>query len=268
MITSTDNQTVKDARALLEPKGRREQGRFLVEGVRLIEEAMRAGMRPAFLFHLMDARENPRAANLITTAREAGSSVLELAPKVFSTLADTVTSQGIIAMLPIPRVTPPARPTFNLVLDQVRDPGNVGTILRGAEAAGADRVVLTPGCADPWSPKVVRSGMGAHFRLPLVVAKTWDTVDEALRGLPVWLSDARGAQPYDEVDWTPPFALVIGGEAAGYTPQAWREPAGRVTIPMAGPVESLNAAMAATVFMFEAARQRRKSQSNCGQIVR
>lgn len=268
MITSADNQTVKEARALLEPKGRREQGRFLVEGVRLIEEALRAGMRPAFLFHLPAARENARAAALLAAAGAAGASVLELAPKAFNSLTETVASQGVIAALPIPRVTPPALPSFNLVLDQVRDPGNVGTILRGAEAAGAERVILTPGCADPWSPKVVRSGMGAHFRLPLLVAKTWDAVDAALRGLPVWLSDARGARPYDEVDWTAPFALVIGGEATGYTPEAWRAPAGRVMIPMAQPVESLNAAMAATVFMFEAARQRRKASGNSGQIVR
>jgi TrmH family RNA methyltransferase len=99
--------------------------------------------------------------------------------------------------------------------------------------------------------------MGAHFRLPLVVARTWDAVEAALTGLPVWLSDARGARPYDEVDWTGPFALVIGGEASGHTPDAWRHPAGRVMIPMAAPVESLNAAMAASVLIFEVARQRR-----------
>ena len=268
MITSTDNQTVKEARALLEPKGRREQGRFLVEGVRLIEEALKAGMPPAFLFHLPEARGNARAAALLQTAAGAGLRVVELAPKVYQSLADTVTSQGVIAALPIPRVPPPPCPTFNLVLDQLRDPGNMGAILRGAEAAGVDRVLLTPGCVDPWSPKVVRSGMGAHFRLPIVVVQTWEAVDEALRGISVWLSDARGAQSYDEVDWTRPFALVIGGEAAGYTPQAWREPSGRVSIPIADPVQSLNAAMAATVLMFEAARQRRVSHTKRGQIVR
>jgi TrmH family RNA methyltransferase len=258
MITSTDNQTVKEARALLEPKGRREQGRFLVEGVRLIEEALKAGMPPAFLFHLPEASDNERSAALLQTAAAAGSRVVELAPKVYQALADTVSSQGVIAAMPIPRVTPRPSPAFNLVLDQLRDPGNMGTILRGAEAAGADRVLLTPGCVDPWGPKVVRSGMGAHFRLPLLIARDWTTVDDALQGLPVWLTAARGAQAYDEVDWTGRFALVIGGEAAGYTPAAWREPAGRITIPMAEPVESLNAAMAAGVVMFEVARQRRQ----------
>lgn len=261
MITSTDNQIVKEARALLEPKGRREQGRFLVEGVRLIEEALKAGMPPAFLFHLPEAQDNARAAALLQAAAEAGSRVVELGPKVYQTLTDTVSSQGVIGALAVPSVTPRPHPTFILVLDQLRDPGNLGTILRGAEAAGADRVILTPGCVDPWSPKVIRSGMGAHFRLPLAVAGGWDVLEEWLGGLPVWLTDARGSRPYDEVDWTIPFALVVGGEAAGYTPQAWREPAGRVTIPMVRPVESLNAAMAATVFMFEAARQRRRRAS-------
>jgi RNA methyltransferase, TrmH family len=260
MITSADNQTVKEARALLEPKGRREQGRFLVEGVRLIEEAMRAGTRPALLFCLEQGRENARTAALLDAAAQAGAQTIEVAPKVFNTLTDTVASQGVVAIAPIPRVTPPPHPSFNLVLDQLRDPGNLGTILRGAEAASVDRVILTPGCADPWSPKVVRSGMGAHFRLPLVVTKSWDAVGAALTGLPVWLSDARGARPYDEVDWTGPFALVIGGEASGYTPGAWQEPAGRVMIPMASPVESLNAAMAATVLMFEVARQQRRKK--------
>jgi TrmH family RNA methyltransferase len=258
MITSTDNQTVKEARALQEPKGRREQGRFLVEGVRLIEEAIRAGTHPALVFFLIQARENPRVATLLESAAARGASIVEVAPKVLSTLTDTVTSQGLIAVVPIPRVSPPPHPSFNLVLDQVRDPGNVGTILRGAEAAGADQVILTPGSVDPWSPKVVRSAMGAHFRLPVHAARTWEAVGEALKGAPVWLTDVRGATAYDEVDWTGPFALVVGGEAAGLTPEAWRQPAGRVAIPMAHAVESLNAAMAATICMFEAARQRRR----------
>ena len=181
MITSTDNQTVKDARALLEPKGRREQGRFLVEGVRLVEEAMRAGVNPVFVFCLPGARERERAAALLAAAESAAARVLELAPRVFETLTDTVSSQGIIAVASIPRVTSPPHPSFNLVLDQLRDPGNMGTILRAAEAAGAERVVLTPGCVDPWSPKVVRSAMGAHFRLP-AVPSGWAEINAVCHG--------------------------------------------------------------------------------------
>jgi RNA methyltransferase, TrmH family len=259
MITSPDNPTVKQARSLLEPKGRREQGRFLVEGVRLIEEAIRAGMPPALLFFLNQARQHPRSAGLLAESERQGSSLLELSPKVFGTLTDTVTSQGVIAVIPIPRVPSPPIVSFVLVLDQVRDPGNLGTILRSAEAAGAQQVVLAPGCVDPWNPKVVRSGMGAHFRLPLLAATRWTDVSHALEGLPVWLAEAREAKPYDTMDWTQPCALAIGGEAAGFSEEALQLGAGRVMIPMAGAAESLNAAMAATVLMFEVARQRRRA---------
>lgn len=260
MITSQDNQTVKAARALLEPKGRREQGRGLVEGVRLIEEAMRAGIAPALVFFVAPARGQARAAELLAAAEQRGGRAVELGPKVFETLTDTVTSQGVIAIIPIPRVPPPPVLSFALLLDQVRDPGNLGTILRSAEAAGVQQVVLGPGCVDPWNPKVVRSGMGAHFRLPLLAAGTWAAVEQALYGLPLWLADAHGAQPYDRVDWTQSCALGIGGEAAGFGLEAQRLAYGKVLIPMAGPVESLNAAMAATVLMFEVSRQRRQKE--------
>lgn len=257
MITSPDNQTVKQARALQEPKGRREQGRCLVEGVRLIEEAMRAGAPPALLFFLGPAREQARSANLLAEAERQGAALLELSPKVFGTLADTVTSQGLIAVAPIPRVTPPAIISFALVLDRLRDPGNLGTILRSAEAGGVEQVILGPGCVDPWNPKVVRSGMGAHFRLPLIVAHQWPDVVAAVGRLPLWLAEAHDARPYDALDWTQPCALAVGGEAAGFSPEAHRLAAGRVMIPMVEPVESLNAAVAAGVLMFEVARQRR-----------
>ena len=201
----------------------------------------------------------------------AGAPAEELSPALFGTLSDTVASQGVIAVLPIPRVAQPPAIGFVLVLDQIRDPGNLGTILRGAEAAGVSQVVLTPGCVDPWNPKVVRSGMGAHFRLPLIAAGSWPAVAGLVEGRSVWLADARGATPYDVVDWTGPCALVIGVgdlEDAGLdrlhvVAEAQRLGTGRVMIPMAGPVESLNAAMAATVLVFEAARQRR-----CAAILR
>lgn len=267
MITSTDNVTVKQARALLEPKGRREQGRFLVEGVRLIEEAMRVGTASVLLFFLDQARHHARAAALLTEAERQGATLLEVSPKVFSTLTDTVSSQGIIAALPMPHVSLPPVVSFVLVLDQLRDPGNLGAILRSAEAAGVDQIILAPGCVDLWSPKVVRSGMGAHFRLPVQTAARWADVSAALGGLAVWLAQAHDAKPYDAIDWTAPCALVIGGEAAGFSEEALQLGSGRVMIPMAGPVESLNAAMAATVLMFEIARQRRQA-AVAGEIVR
>lgn len=262
MITSPDNPRLKQARTLLEPKGRRKQGRCLVEGVRLIEEAMRAGHSPALVFFTGQAQQNQRAAELLHAVEKLNVPAQELSPALFKTLSDTVSSQGVIAVLPIPSVTLLRDAGLILVLDQIRDPGNLGTILRAAEAAGVSRVVLTPGCVDPWNPKVVRSGMGAHFRLPLVAPGNWAAVAGSVEGRSVWLADACGATPYDAVDWTGSCALVIGGEAAGLSAEAEQLGTGRVMIPMAGPVESLNAAMAATVLVFEAARQRRHASDS------
>ena len=179
-------------------------------------------------------------------AERQGASLLELSPKVFAKLTDTVTSQGLIAVIPLPRVLLPAAASFVLMLDQLRDPGNLGTILRSAEAAGVNQVIVAPGCVDPWNPKVVRSGMGAHFRLPILAAAGWEDVRRALDGLPLWLAEARDAEPYDALDWGKPCAIGVGGEAAGFSTETHQLATGRVMIPMAGPVESLNAAMAAT----------------------
>ena len=204
-------------------------------------------------------------ASLLEAARAEGAALLEVSPAVFGTLSDTVASQGVIAVASIRRVTLPPRAALILVLDKIRDPGNLGAILRSAEAAAVSLVVLAPGCVDPWNPKVVRSGMGAHFRLPLVPAPSWDAVAQHIGDRPVWLAAAHRALPYDRVDWTAECALIIGSEAAGLSAEAEALGTGHVTIPMAGPVESLNAAMATTVLLFEAARQRRQQDDRSPQ---
>jgi TrmH family RNA methyltransferase len=257
MITSSENPTVKLARSLLERKGRQQQRRFLAEGVRLVEDGMRAGSGPALLFYTAHVREHDRAARVLAAAEKQGARLIELSPAVFDTLADTVTSQNVIGIFAIPQQPPPTVNSLLLVLDQMRDPGNLGAVLRSAEAAGCDAVVLMPGCVDRWGPMVVRGGWGAHFRLPVIEAGGWDEVAGLLAGRPVWLADADAALPYDRVDWTVPSALVVGGETTGLSPEAAAIATGRVAIPMAAPVDSLNAAMAATVLLFEAARQRR-----------
>jgi TrmH family RNA methyltransferase len=143
-----------------------------------------------------------------------------------------------------------------LILDGLRDPGNLGTILRSAEAVDVGYVILAPGSVDLYNPKVVRGAMGAHFRLP-VHALDWPAISGAVAGRDVWLADAAGRVSYDAVDWSRPSVLIVGGESAGATEEAAALSTGRVSIPMAAGAESLNAAMAASVILFEAARQRR-----------
>jgi TrmH family RNA methyltransferase len=168
----------------------------------------------------------------------------------------TKTPQGIVAV--VPRLQLEAKRGLVLILDGLRDPGNLGTILRSAEAAGVGQVILPPGTVDPYNPKVVRGAMGAHFRLP-VTSMDWPAIAGRLAGRQIWLADASAETPYDTVDWGLAAGLIVGGEAAGAGESAMALATGRVGIPMAGGAESLNAAMAATVLLFEAAKQHRTS---------
>jgi TrmH family RNA methyltransferase len=142
-----------------------------------------------------------------------------------------------------------------LILDRVRDPGNLGTILRTALAARGEQVLLTPGTVDPTNPKVVRAAMGAHLHLPVTMLG-WESIAGTTTGCNVWLADVRGDALYTAVDWTGPVALIVGGEAAGAGRQARALAQASVSIPMSADVESLNTAVATAVILFEIARQR------------
>jgi TrmH family RNA methyltransferase len=170
--------------------------------------------------------------------------------------SDTQTPQGILLVLPLPEWDLPANLTFVLVLDQVRDPGNLGTLLRTALAANVDAVVLVPGNVDAFAPKVVRSGMGAHFKLP-IISMDWETIGARLAGLSLFLADSGEGCAHVEAELNMPLALIIGGEAEGAGEQAFNLATQRVHIPMPGQAESLNAAVAGAILMFEVVRQRR-----------
>ncbi|MGE5138890.1 MAG: TrmH family RNA methyltransferase [Rudaea sp.] len=168
MITSLSNEKVKFARGLSAKKNRSTHRQFLVEGVRAIEEAERAGTVPALVFYDPAAVEtDDRAQRLINKLQARTSRIDAVSPAVLSSLAQTETPQGIIGVYSFPDFPLPAAPSLALVIDAVRDPGNLGTMLRTAWAAGVDAALLGPGTADPYNPKVVRAAMGAHFSLPI-----------------------------------------------------------------------------------------------------
>src|SRR5262249_33514926 len=150
----------------------------------------------------------------------------------------------------------PRSPQHVLVLDAISDPGNLGTILRTAAAAGVDLVLLAPGCVDPYNDKALRGGMGAHFRVP-VLAQSWEKIAEICTNLTVFLGESYGNLTYDDADWAHGWALIIGSEAHGASEAASGLAQQRISIPMAAETESLNAASAAAVILFEAARQGR-----------
>jgi TrmH family RNA methyltransferase len=254
MITSVRNERVKYVRSLARRRVRQREGRFVVEGTRLLAEMIGAGLEPALVLFTEAWAATPHAQHLISSLASASEGTWLVSESVLAACASTETPQGVLAVVPFLQHEP--RPGLILVLDQLRDPGNLGTILRSAEAAGVGEVLLAPDTVDLYNPKVVRGAMGAHFHLP-VAALEWQPIAAHVKGRAVWLADASGRVSYDAVDWRVPAALIIGGEAAGAGDQAAGLATGRVRIPMAGTTESLNAAMAATVILFEAARQRR-----------
>ena len=253
MITSSSNPKVKLVRALARRKERYAARQFVAEGVRLIEEAIKASVVPAFVLYTAQIEKDSRARSLLAQVHSLTSDVLEVSDEVLQEIASTETPQGIIAVLPFIELPLPTQAQFVLILDGVRDPGNLGTIFRSARAAGVDAVFLASGSADPYNDKVVRAAMGELFTVPFRVA-SWEQIAEATRAIPrVYLADAHGEIKYSRANWSRPVALIVGGEADGAGDEAKQIAHARVAIPMRGGAESLNAAMATTVLLFEAA---------------
>ncbi len=242
-------------RSLHRRPARHREKRFFVEGVRLTEEMMETGQEPVFVFYTGELAASQRGGALIEATRTCTNEVVEVSDQVMAAMAATRTPQGIIAVLPFPEVAPCECPLI-LVLDRLRDPGNVGTILRSAEAAWVGQVITIKGTVDIFNPKVVRGAMGAHFRLPISYDREWTEVNDELEGRQVLLADPQGSLPYYEVDWAQPAALIVGGEARGAGREAQQLASATVIVPMQGGAESLNVAVATSIILFEAARQR------------
>jgi TrmH family RNA methyltransferase len=255
MITSSHNPKIQQVRALLGRKQAREENRaFVVEGVRLAEEALTAGYRPTLVLYSGELSERGRV--VLQGFSNIGADLEEVSPALLDGLSATETSQGLLAVCPLLELPLPEQLDFVLIADQVRDPGNLGTLLRTAAAAGVQAVLLAPGTTDPFAPKVLRAGMGAHFRIPLR-SLSWEEIVRLCKpALRIYLAEASAGTPCWQLNLCHPLALVVGGEAEGATPEAQRVVDAWVTIPMPGKSESLNAAIAASILMFEIVRQR------------
>ena len=254
-ISSPQNAKIKLVHALSgRTRERREAEAFLAEGVRLVEEALESNW--PFRFVLYSKELNDRGRQLLARLQQRGIEADKVAAKLLASISETETSQGLLAVLADARPQAPRDLAFVLIADAIRDPGNLGTLLRTAEAAGVDAVFLAPGTADAFAPKVVRAGMGAHFRLPIYEV-SWEEVrtQVATYHWNVYLADMRGRSCW-EMDFRPPMALIVGSEAEGAGDQARRLATQAVSIPMQGRTESLNAAVAGSILIFAMARQR------------
>jgi TrmH family RNA methyltransferase len=266
------NAQVQRLRRLTRRRGaRHDEGVVVVEGPMLVLEALLEGAEVAEVY--VDAAALDRAIDqadaagellrLVGATRAAGLEVHTLGPGALEAASSTATPQPALAVV---RWRPRSLDTLEwaladpvLVLDALSDPGNVGTLLRIAEAAGFGAVIVTPGTVDVTNPKVVRAAAGALFRTPVIEDATPSQIAELAYGAGVRLvgTVARGGVAHDAFDWRPPVALVLGSEAHGLSAALDARLDGRVTIPMAGRVESLNAAIAGAVVAFEIARARR-----------
>ena len=261
-----DGRKKKFIKELLEkPRLRRESGLYVVDGPKMCAEIPGELIREIYVSEqFMAAGCGGELGKLLT---EHGCEVIS--DREMKQISDTMTPQGILALVSQKRqgglsdilegIEKGGRRGLLLGLECVQDPGNMGTILRSAEAAGADAVLCDQHCADIYSPKVVRSTMGAIFRLPVLSVKELCTSADRLkdRGYGVLAAHLSGSRDYDREDMCRDVLILIGNESRGLSDELTAHATGRIRIPMMGSTESLNAATASAVILFEAARQRR-----------
>lgn len=259
IIESKQNPRLKELRKALAHPGRNERGLVGIEGPNLLEEALRAELRVKCVF----AGESMQAwVHNLGLAPDL--EVFILPSGSLDSMLTTETPQPLAALVEPPDWTwahalgtgKKSAPLI-LVLAGIQDPGNLGTILRSAEAFGADGVICLPGTVNPWNPKAVRASAGSIFRIPVLNVAEQEALTQLREaGVRLLTTTVQGAQPADLADLAEPIALLIGNEGNGVPPDLAVKADGAVTIPCPGPVESLNAAVAASVLLYEASRQR------------
>ena len=254
MITSRQNQKIKRVKQLTsQAKFRKKGNAYVVEGIRLLEEALQADQLPELILYAPDL--DRRGQTLVKIFQDQQVTCELTAQDVLNTASDTENSQGVVAVFPIDPLPMPNQMELVLIIDEIRDPGNLGTLMRSSLAAGVDLLLLSPGTVDQYSPKVIRSGMGAHFRLP-VISASWEEIRDITSGLPLYLADMNEGESCWETDLTSPLGIILGGEANGPGDISRELAHQSIHIPMNTYSESLNAAAAGAVLLFEIRRQR------------
>ena len=278
MITSTSNNKVKRLVTLgNKAKARREEKVFIVEGVKMFMEAPLKWISEVYVSESFldkrgldkDGKAKSDSADNLLIERLNYRGFEVVSDEVFSKISDTMTPQGILSVLKQPQylldnIIKESLKQDNalfIVLEDLQDPGNLGTILRAGEGAGISGVIMTKQTADIFNPKVIRSTMGSVYRVPFVIV---DDIHESIRllkesNISVYAAHLDESVDYDRADYTKPTAFLIGNEGNGLKRETADLASGYIKIPMLGQVESLNAAVATTVLMYEAARQRRKA---------
>ncbi len=255
-VASARHPAIRYIRALERTSVRREEGAYLAEGVRLVGEALETGQScPLAIYDPTTLGRSAAGSRLQAALSGWAERTLEVDSDTLRRASLTESPSGVVAVLRLPVM--PILAThrgdgFGLVLDSLSDPGNAGTILRTAAAFGVNYVITTPSSVDLFSPKVVRAGMGAHFRLPLYSHIEWADIVAALPNVELVAADSRRGPSVSELQWPAQTGLVIGSEAGGVSEAARSRVQHFVHIPMTRGVESLNAAVSAGILLFAA----------------
>ena len=265
MITSKGNFKVKEIHLLKLAKHRESRREYFIEGVRLVEEALQVPGLFCQVVHSPRLEKTTRGADLLSLARRKvqESEWLYVSDDVMARICDTQSHQGILAVLKMKEGCWEEilkRERMILLLHNLQDPGNLGTIFRVAEAGEAAGVILSRDMIDPYNPKVVRASMGSLFRVPFLQDQEMEDCLGKLssQGYRLWAAAVRGGPSIWEVDFSPPTAVLLGQEGSGLPPDLLEWTDGFFTIPMAPGVDSLNVAMAAGLVIYEASRQKRE----------
>jgi len=266
MITSANNQQLKSVSALLKKsKERREKKSFVVEGPRMVVEAPAESLKAVYVAESYES--NPENQMVLTELRskcESVGAVFEtVADSVFKSVSDTQTPQGIMAVVGMPEYTLDqlldGEKTQLLILESIQDPGNLGTMVRTGEGAGITGVIMNKTTVDLFNPKTIRSTMGSIYRVPFYVTEDLSETMQLLKkkGVSLYAAHLKGEHYYTDEDYTKSCGFLIGNEGNGLSDEIANQADTYIKIPMEGQVESLNAAISATLLMYEANRQRR-----------
>ncbi|MCX7745652.1 MAG: 23S rRNA (guanosine(2251)-2'-O)-methyltransferase RlmB [Clostridia bacterium] len=261
VINSSQNTLIKEVKSLKDKKNRDEKKEYFIEGIRFVEEALKekADIKRILVCDAVKAVKG--GEEILRKVQEAKLEVVYVSDKVFRELSDTKTPQGILAVIREKRYAANQILTENnflMILDSITDPGNMGTIIRTADAAGVSGIILSKGCVDVYNPKVLRSTMGSIFRIPVFSCEDLVETVEWLKSenIRVYAAHLDGRTSYFQLEMKKNIAVIIGNEANGISNEVALAANELVKIPMLGRAESLNASVAASLLMYEVVRQR------------
>ena len=262
MIRSTSNNHVRTIRSLRDDRSlRRSERMFVLEGVRLVADLLASGNAPVFVLYDPDQLATTSAGQALMDALAfSAGAVYAASAEVIKAASDTTSPQGVVAVARWPTWPVVTAPRLVVVCDHIQDPGNLGTIIRSSDAVGVDALYCSVGSVDAYAPKTVRASMGSLMRVPIFQDMAWDALARTLAPYRIYAADGGGQSvAYTQIDWRTPSVLIVGNEAHGLSTAARQLAQQTIHIPMRAGIESLNAAMAASIILFEAQRQQMKN---------